>query len=65
MLDVNGSFPIRLTPVTGAVLAVVFAWAVYSLLRVGSRDKRYPPGPPTIPILGNLLLIPKSGLGKK
>jgi len=33
--------------------------AIYRLLQIGSRPKDYPPGPPTIPILGNLHLMPK------
>jgi hypothetical protein len=48
------------------VTALAFvAFGIYKLLRTGSRDKRLPPGPPTIPILGNLLDIPKTGLGSK
>ncbi|KAI2630115.1 cytochrome P450 [Xylaria nigripes] len=33
--------------------------AIYRILQIGSRPKDYPPGPPTIPILGNLHLMPK------
>ncbi|KAI0472821.1 cytochrome P450 [Xylariaceae sp. FL0804] len=33
--------------------------AVYRLLQVGKRPANYPPGPPTLPILGNLHLMPK------
>ncbi|KAL9567619.1 hypothetical protein ACKAV7_008191 [Fusarium commune] len=29
------------------------------------RDPRMPPGPPTVPILGNMHMIPTTGLGKK
>lgn len=48
--------------VAGAVLLVA---AVYRLLQVGKRDPRMPPGPPTIPILGNAHQIPKTGLYKQ
>ncbi|TVY34892.1 Cytochrome P450 monooxygenase [Lachnellula occidentalis] len=34
-------------------------YCITTLLRVGRRSKDLPPGPPTIPILGNLHLIPK------
>lgn len=37
----------------------------YRLLKIGSRHPRMPPGPPTIPILGNAHQIPITGLGKK
>lgn len=65
MPDLNAAFAIRLISITRVAVGVLFVWAIYRLLQVGRRDKRYPPGPPTIPILGNLHLVPKSGLGKK
>lgn len=40
-------------------------YGIYRLLQVGKRDSRLPPGPPTVPILGNMLDIPSTGLGKK
>lgn len=40
----------------GTLLALL-VWALYRLLRVGRRPKGYPPGPPTTPILGNLLQV--------
>lgn len=57
--------PLTVSPVVLLVGVLTFALGLYRLLRVGSRDKRLPPGPPTIPILGNLLSVPKSGLGLK
>jgi len=40
------------TPTIFAIIALVLI--VSKLLTVGHRDKYYPPGPPTIPILGNI-----------
>lgn len=48
-----------------ALAAALFVYGVYRLLQVGKRDPRLPPGPPTLPILGNMLDIPTTGLGKK
>ncbi|BEJ14865.1 hypothetical protein CspHIS471_0406320 [Cutaneotrichosporon sp. HIS471] len=44
-------------PVPAAILALV-AVLITLLLRVGRRDPRLPPGPPTTPVLGNLTTIP-------
>lgn len=32
-------------------------YCIAALLRVGRRSKDLPPGPPTVPILGNLHLV--------
>ncbi|KIX96479.1 uncharacterized protein Z520_07745 [Fonsecaea multimorphosa CBS 102226] len=45
-------------------LAVVFI-GIWRVLRIGRRDQKLPPGPPTVPILGNAHQIPLTGLGKK
>lgn len=47
----------------GALL--LLSYGIWKLSRVGRRDPRLPPGPPTIPILGNGHQIPLTGLGKK
>lgn len=49
----------------GIASALLLLAAVWRLSRIGKRHPRMPPGPPTVPLLGNALQIPKTGLGKK
>lgn len=46
-------------------LGGLFCYIVFLALQAGKRDPRMPIGPKTIPILGNALQIPTTGLGKQ
>jgi hypothetical protein len=41
------------------LVVALAALAVRQLSRIGRRPSGYPPGPPTLPLLGNLHLMPK------
>lgn len=46
-------------------LVVALAYPLYRLSQVGKRHVRMPPGPPGVPLLGNALQIPTTGLAKQ
>ena len=54
-------FTLKLSAAGLAVLLFVLIF----VLRVGSRPKDYPPGPPTLPLLGNLHLVSILNLSRR
>ncbi|KAI1502980.1 putative cytochrome P450 [Biscogniauxia marginata] len=44
---------------TKVLISCLFGFLFWKILLIGQRPKDFPPGPPTVPILGNIHLIPK------
>jgi hypothetical protein len=49
----------------GTLALAITIYIVYNLSQMGKRKPHMPPGPATIPILGNALQIPTTGLYKQ
>ncbi|KAI9827332.1 MAG: hypothetical protein M1819_006974 [Sarea resinae] len=54
-----------MTPITLGTVVAIVAFALYKFFTSARRDPRMPPGPPTLPIIGNLHLIPQHNLHRK
>lgn len=48
-----------------AFLTLLVGVLLHKLSQIGKRDSRMPPGPPTLPILGNSHQIPITGFFKR
>lgn len=59
MVNVSPSNTMAVSPIHLVAVAVLVL-VVYKLGSIGHRPKGYPPGPPTLPIIGNIHLIPKT-----
>ena len=56
-LDEPPKYHLRTTVLVYCIIVVCAVVIVKWILNVGSRPKDFPPGPPTVPILGNLHLV--------
>lgn len=47
------------SPVSASIVAVLVL-VLWRVSKIGRRPKNYPPGPPTLPLIGNLHQIPET-----
>lgn len=55
----TSSIFLSMEDITSFVIFFGIAWVTFKLVRFGRREDTLPPGPPTIPILGNVHLLPR------
>lgn len=48
----------RMALLSFTVLFVIVVWVVNYVRKIGSREQGLPPGPPTLPFIGNLHIYP-------
>ncbi|KAG8927450.1 hypothetical protein FRC02_008208 [Tulasnella sp. 418] len=47
------------------LLTALVVWLVHRISKIGQREPFLPPGPDTIPVLGNITLLPKTDMYRK
>ncbi|CAE6523007.1 unnamed protein product [Rhizoctonia solani] len=51
--------PFTMNPYVYYPAGALFVWVLLKVYRIGRRERFLPPGPPTVPLLGNLNIFPK------
>ncbi|KAI3608978.1 cytochrome [Moniliophthora roreri] len=54
----NIQWPLTNYVISTSALALILAWIVSKILKIGRREAFLPPGPSTVPIFGNLHIFP-------